>query len=616
MSKITLKKLEIEHFKGIRSFTLSLDGNAVIEAENGIGKTTVYDSFLYLLFGKDSTGRKDFQLRPLDRFNDPVKGLVLKVAGVIDVDGVEIVLRKEHHEKIVKKQLRGYTTECWIDEVPKKISEYQEYIKELVDEERFKLLTDLTYFNEKLHWQDRRKILLAIAGEIPEPEGFDELIDQLGKYTLDEYKTVLNDRKKRHTKERDEINPRIDEILKGLDQPEADTDKCQEDRKSFKSKISACKNHRQEVLSKESERQNKINEVNLLEVEKNKREIDLAKPDPTKTTALQDERQKLYITITAAEDDTRAENQRLSEAKSGKESSEAQLKINQRTLDEIRTEYTEVDERKESTVCYACGQDLPESEVTKITEKKEKRLEDITEQGNALQESIEETQAIIEKYDKEIKLAEKNLTKAKAAEKKVRDIADKRIAAIDEEIAKPAETANPAEDETWQKLDEKIKALKADIGEPVTEQLTAIENNLSDLEADLEKVNQVLAQADRFAQLLDMIGAYTAAQSELISNAVNDKFKYVTFKLFNVLLNGTVEETCETLLDGKPYSDMSTGEGIFVGIDIINVLSDYYGISVPLFIDRAESMTLPIESQSQTILLRAAKGVKELKVVA
>jgi len=215
MSRLTLNKLRITCFKGIDCFELDLDGgNAVITAENGIGKTTIYDAFLWMLFSKDSTGRKDFEVRPLDRRNRPIKGVVLAVEAEIDIDGVKQHFRKEHHEKVVKGQLRGYDTLCWINEVPRKVGEYAEIIAEIISADTFKLLTDLHFFNSKMHWTDRRKVLLAVAGEIGTLEGFDELLAALNGRTIDEYKKVLSEQKKRHTKEREEINPRIDEILR------------------------------------------------------------------------------------------------------------------------------------------------------------------------------------------------------------------------------------------------------------------------------------------------------------------------------------------------------------------------------------------------------------------
>jgi hypothetical protein len=100
----------------------------------------------------------------------------------------------------------------------------------------------------------------------------------------------------------------------------------------------------------------------------------------------------------------------------------------------------------------------------------------------------------------------------------------------------------------------------------------------------------------------------------MITAAVNDLFKVTEFKMFKELLNGGLEECCEVTLKGVPYSDMSTGEGIYVGTDINNVLSGHYGYSVPLFIDHAESLSLPVKSNSQTIKLFMQEGVKELQI--
>ena len=60
MRTITLKSLSLVNFKGVRSQEIKFsDQVTVVCGENGTGKTTVFDAFLWLLFGKDSTGRSD-----------------------------------------------------------------------------------------------------------------------------------------------------------------------------------------------------------------------------------------------------------------------------------------------------------------------------------------------------------------------------------------------------------------------------------------------------------------------------------------------------------------------------------------------------------------------------
>jgi hypothetical protein len=211
---IKLREITIENFKGIRRYHAMFDGNdATITAANGVGKTSVFDAWLWLLFSKDSTGRKEFEIRPLDENKEPIKGLVVKVEAVITVDGLARTLRKEQHEKVVKGQLRGYETVCWLDDVPKKVSDFQEFIDGLCREDTFKLLTDLSYFNTKLHHTERRRVLLELAGEVGQPAGYKELLEACGpNRTVDEYKEVLATEKKKYADERKEIPARIDEI--------------------------------------------------------------------------------------------------------------------------------------------------------------------------------------------------------------------------------------------------------------------------------------------------------------------------------------------------------------------------------------------------------------------
>ena len=216
--KITLKKLVIENFKGIRAFTFEPGGEDVtVCAENGVGKTTVYDAFLWLLFDKNAQGKAKFANRPLDGNNESIKGLDVKVVATLAIDGESHCFQRIEKEHAVKKQIRGFTSSYEIDEVPKSQTKYQSYIAEVIDEDIFKMLTDLQAFNN-LHWTDRRTILLDIAGPaIGTPSGFTELTSKLKGRSMADYKKVLADQKKAHEKERDEINPRLDEIHKRLE---------------------------------------------------------------------------------------------------------------------------------------------------------------------------------------------------------------------------------------------------------------------------------------------------------------------------------------------------------------------------------------------------------------
>ena len=62
-----LISLTLQNFKGIKGFILDADGqNSNVFGNNGTGKSTLFDAFTWLLFGKNSRDEKDFGIKTLD----------------------------------------------------------------------------------------------------------------------------------------------------------------------------------------------------------------------------------------------------------------------------------------------------------------------------------------------------------------------------------------------------------------------------------------------------------------------------------------------------------------------------------------------------------------------
>jgi hypothetical protein len=164
-----LISLTLNNFKGIKSFALKPQGKDInIYGDNATGKTTLADAFMWLLFDKDSQNRKDFQIKTLGQDGEPEHGLEHSVEAVLELEnGKRITLKKVFKEKWTKKrgsataEFTGHTTDHFIDGVPAKKKEYDEKIAEIADEQIFRLLTDPAYFNQQLHWQKRRELLLG-----------------------------------------------------------------------------------------------------------------------------------------------------------------------------------------------------------------------------------------------------------------------------------------------------------------------------------------------------------------------------------------------------------------------------------------------------------------------
>jgi DNA repair exonuclease SbcCD ATPase subunit len=231
--QIYLKRVKITNFKGIQCFESDFDHVTNIFGDNGTGKTTIMDGFLWLFFGKNSNDASKFEIKRLDDKNKFIKNLESEVSATIHIDGQDIVVRKVLRQKWVTR--RGSTETdysgdeniyFWND-VPMKESEFKVKIKAIVDEPVFKLITNPFYFNS-VPWQDRRNTLISIAGEIDNNVILESLINGKSKPHLEELKTALGQnksidefkreiaaKKKRIKDEAESIPSRIDEVTKG-----------------------------------------------------------------------------------------------------------------------------------------------------------------------------------------------------------------------------------------------------------------------------------------------------------------------------------------------------------------------------------------------------------------
>lgn len=632
--RITLDRLTISNFKGLKSFEVGFTDQTTIKGANGTGKTTVFDAFLWLLFGKDSAGRKDFEVRPLDSKNQVRPGLEVAVEAAISFDGETHILRKEQHEKKVKGII-GYETECYIDEVPKKVGEYAEWIAERVPEDTFKTLTDLHYFNEKLHWKERRAILLSIAGPVGTPKGFDALLAALNGRSIEDYRKVIQGQRVQLVKDRDEIGPRIDEIQRAQKEYVGVNEKdLNAQRTRLMLKKQTLDADLKTILDSEQARQTLIDQKNALRQKQSAREAELAN-DTTGVSHLLKEKQELDIAVSNAQQavilakGTLANHERIVELAR----QDRDRLISAR--DALRIKYTEANEVKAVGTCYACGQKLPADKLAEAEKREKEAIAKVKKDLVTARDAAREATAKVEELEKLTAEHKESVSKADIKLDEARQYQAERLIVIDPQI-KGQKKVDPKDDTAWKNLQTEIEALDKQIGGPTGGKMAEIRTQVNQVESEIEVVNRSLAQADRnkkdvervkelseqekdlskrialVDQQIDDIGKYQKAESELIEGAVNHLFRYVRFKLFNYLLNGSIEPCCEAMLDGVPYSDCSYGQKIRMGMDINNILSKHYDLSVPMFLDNSESLTYPIETGAQVICLCADSNVTEL----
>ena len=132
------------------------------------------------------------------------------------------------------------------------------------------------------------------------------------------------------------------------------------------------------------------------------------------------------------------------------------------------------------------------------------------------------------------------------------------------------------------------------------------------MEKEKTEVGQKIAEQE---QMIDLTEEFIRAKMNRISSVINEKFKVVSFRLFENQINGGLREVCECTVNGVPYSSLNNGHRIISGLDIIRSLSELNNVSCPIFIDNAESINefnVP-DMDSQMIFLEVTDN-RELKV--
>lgn len=658
--EIKLINLTITNFKGIKNLVLNLEGeDAGVFGENATGKTTTFDAFTWLLFDKDSQNKKDFQIKTLVD-GKAVSKLDHEVEAVLEVDGKQLALRKVFKEKWAKKRgsltdsFSGHTTDYYVNGVPAKKKEYEESIANLVEEDVFRLLTNPNQFNEQLHWKDRRDLLLEIAGDITDEDviatdkELAKLIDVLNGNSIEDHRKIIAAKRKEINKEIDLIPIRVDEIHRGLpdvsglneSKIRTDIDKISFDIEAKNEQINSIKNG-----SETNELKKQISDIDLQIANVRNEHTQNEQQETFKLkTRLQEEQSNLTI----MRGDLRGLEQQ-------KQSNNSLVKNYEEQMQSLRDQFVESQKQydlqsaqdfnhEDECVCPTCEQELPEEKIkatkTKFNFNKSKLLEsiiqrqaDINANGKDLKTKSEEIAEENESLQKKIgKITEQGKKKASDIEKLELSIKEA------ESIVKPVEENEQFIKLTDDKkvLEQQIKRLEQSVEESINKVRAEINKlkleDQASLQEDLNKFGLIKASSERIQQLEDQEKAlatefeelehqlhltevFTRKKVNMLTEKINSKFKYARFNLFKENINGGLEEICETTFEGVPYSSgLNNAARINVGLDIINTLSEHYGVRAPIFIDNAESVIDLIDIDSQVISLVVSKGDKELRV--
>lgn len=638
-----LTKLELLNFKGLKSFAININGDVVIRGDNATGKTTVFDSVCWLLFGKDSLDRADFEIKTLDG-GEPIHKVNHEVTGTFTLDeGGTVELKRVYREKYSSPRggevtLTGHTTDYFVDGVPKKEKEYKEIVNSLVDENIFKLITNPLYFNETYSWQNRRKLLLEMCGDISDEDVIAEyselkaLTDILSGHSVDDHRKVVAAKKTAINKELDMIPVRIDEALRG--KPTIDTP-----RDVLIQEISLA------TTTLETLEADKALLVNGHAVVDTRAELrDVQRRLMARESELQMEYKKQSALKSNEYDMVVSE---LNNLPSKVESIKHRLDTSNRDIQRIESVIDELMHQRQQVnedafvmdideACPTCGQKLPAEQIqaarekaeTKFNLRKSKQLEELNQSIELKQQDIEN----IKKRDAGLEPVEtlEALIKAKEIVKQTitDEIGQLTAPVLDDDsiyadlkaeefmLQMKLDESNIDHSEEIADIDKRIATTKEHRFNLETElnkyeEVKRIDTRVAELESQQAELAAEKSKLDEASYLMD---EFVKAKVNMLEDVINSRFKLARFKMFNVMLNGNVEECCETTYKGVPYRSMNNAARINVGLDIINALTSYFKVNAPVFIDNAEAVTEFVPVNSQTIKLIVDESEPQLVV--
>lgn len=647
MKKIILKSLALVNFKGVRDFSIAFnDGITTVCGDNGTGKTTLYDAYLWLLFGKDSTGRSDgangFNVKTTGEDGKPIYRLEHSVTAVLEVDEKEIKLQRSLVEKWQK--VNGTTEEVMKDETQYFINdvrtgtkkEYQAEISEIIPEDVFRMITNPYYFTS-LGAETQKDMLLEMVGNIDDEEvaatdpDFLALLDQINGTSLAKWAREIAAKKRACNDALATIPASIETAQKLIPESENWT---------------VLEKQLKEVQDRVKEIDAQIADKSALNDEAYKRKMALMKQQADKRIKLQDRENTIRMEANAAHNKALSDIQQM----------ENELSINQKNLDSYRNDKMNVDgkidelngklvEMREQfktvakeqfpepsgdvLVCPTCGEPYKgenlENAIAKLRgnfeQSKSKRQKDIQTKGKqykaeydrAVEQQTKLTGLIVKLEDDalEIKgnitIKKNNIPVAGNADEAIAN--DKECIGLRNDIA---EIANQLQVEVPQADVSELQSEKADSNAAIADinkrlgkraMIERVNKEIADLEEKRIANNQAKADLEKWE---DVYLRFQKAKDEVLMQRINGLFNVVSFSFVKEQKNGGEKVTCYCMVNGVPYADVNACGKVNAGLDIINAICATKGISAPIFIDNRESFNQIIPTISQIVNLKVS----------
>ncbi|MGX7108330.1 AAA family ATPase [Facklamia miroungae] len=662
---IQLEEMKIRNFKGFKDYTFKPNGkDADVFGDNGTGKTTLYDTFLWCLFGKNSIDQSDikFDWKPLDSEGNEVHNLETEVILKLSIDGEQRDFARNITEKWTKKRgsieqlFDGHTTTYYIDGLKVKQKEYKDQIDSLIKEENFKMLTNLNYFPEVMTWKDRRIMLIEIAGNISDEDVIKEnsklspLLDLDEKLSIEDHLKLTRQNKKQVNQQVNALPGRIDEVERSLpDISILDKKVIEEEKAKIIEEIEKANEEKQMIKNGFSDIQIKSE---LSEIKGFYRDLDIKHSELIEEDLidLKDSIEVKKEKLTSLEDLQRQREKDQFERELKISSLKNDQAINSEIKGNLMQKFYECRDEtipsfeEHSEICPTCGQVFPEDQILELQKNYEKKVKKFNlKKANKLSEIQEKGKAVAAKIDqlnKEIRSLQNSQSETVSSEKITQ--LQKELSELNLQLSeRKSDKRKFDETEEAKNIIRQIHDKEDELNggqEIAKERIVAIDSKLKELNEMVSNKNNLLYQFDlyekqkeRMNELIDdqkkldkeygkleqleyLIEDFIKTKVDMLTDSINSHFKIIKFKLFGDAINGGLIEMCEPTVNGKNYSTgLNNAARINASLDIINTLMKFNDVYPPVFVDNAEGINELIDIDTQLITLNVSKD-QELRI--
>lgn len=635
MNTYRIKRMTLQNFCGIKHLEIAPNGaDAAVYGDNATGKTTIANAFTWLFTGKNSLGTAELDPAPLDENNGKIHNLETSVT-VEFTDGADFrrTLSEVWSKKrgSVTEELTGTKTAYYINSVPCKEKEFTAAIEERFgDAEQFRTLSISGYFSSAMDWKSRRKLLVDMSGNISDddvissaPE-LSELPEILGAHSVEDYHKIAKSKKAEIRKELDLIPARIAEHQYAGEDTVGDMTALIPEAERLERRLA-------EIAESRTKAENSENPFSE-NVKAAEAALETARGEYLKGFGMR---------LSEYNNDLKLLTDRKNEIFSQRSPmlvKEVQVskKINEMTQhrEKLIIQRGKINEQQYDggSLCPCCGQELPpeqiEKAISEFNRRKSEQLEAISAEARAScskeliaaeQQKLTELKENIEQFNSEYDTVINEIEALGAAPngnfedtEEFRDLHNALISAKGSmKSAKPVELIASL-DKEYDEVRSKLQDIRRQ--QAAHEAADARRKRVAELETQQTELAASYAAYEKGEYLCEQ---FIRAKVSLLDERINSRFRTLKFKLFHEQQNGGLQEICKVLIPCESglveYEKANNAAKINAGLEIIEVLSEHYGIQLPVFVDNAESVTALDCIKNQCVRLVVSEADKQLR---